>query len=126
MDHDTPKERDTRVDKFNQDLWQRELFDVVDNREPALIIAPTSSGKPYASYYCMKNVLKKSNDGVVVYISPTQILVNQSKEKEMVSLERTHTEMIKNMIHIHRFAYFIFSCKFWLEICIHICVARPI
>ena len=82
MDHDTPKERDTRVDKFNQDLWQRELFDVVDNREPALIIAPTSSGKPYASYYCMKNVLKKSNDGVVVYISPTQILVNQSKKKK--------------------------------------------
>jgi len=77
LEFDTPKERDTRVDKFNPDLWQRELFDVVDKRESALVIAPTSSGKTYASYYCMENVLRESNDGVVVYISPTKALVNQ-------------------------------------------------
>ena len=58
LDHDGPKDRDKRVEKFIPDLWQRELFDVVDKRGSALIIAPTSSGKTYASYYCMESVLR--------------------------------------------------------------------
>ena len=44
MEVEAPKQRDSRVDAFNPDLWQRELFDVVDKRGSALIIAPTSSG----------------------------------------------------------------------------------
>lgn len=32
LDHDAPTTRDRRVDKFNPDLWQRQLFDVVDHR----------------------------------------------------------------------------------------------
>jgi len=77
LDHDAPAERDRRVDKFNPDLWQRQLFDVVDHRESALIIAPTSSGKTYASYYTMETVLRESDEGTVVYVAPTKALVNQ-------------------------------------------------
>ena len=77
LDHDAPAERDRRVDKFNPDLWQRQLFDVVDHRESALIIAPTSSGKTYASYYAMENVLRESDEGTIVYVAPTKALVNQ-------------------------------------------------
>lgn len=57
---------------------------MVDRGESALVVAPTSSGKTFASFYAMRRVIlhnkanKRSSDKqVLAYVSPTKALVNQ-------------------------------------------------
>ncbi len=75
---------DSRVD-FYPDKWQRDLLDIVDDKQSALIIAPTSSGKTFISFYCMKQVLaanrlascRARDKGIVVYVCPIRSLCRQ-------------------------------------------------
>ncbi|CAF3855394.1 unnamed protein product, partial [Rotaria sp. Silwood1] len=68
---------DGRVKHYIPDEWQIKFLDTIDRNESCLIVAPTSSGKTYASYYAIDSVLKTSKNGICVYVGPTKALVNQ-------------------------------------------------
>ncbi|KAJ5560633.1 DEAD/DEAH box helicase [Penicillium frequentans] len=68
---------DPRTPDFEPDLWQREVLDQIDAKKSAFIVAPTSAGKTFISFYAMKQILKEDDDGILVYVAPTKALVNQ-------------------------------------------------
>ncbi|KKO98266.1 DEAD/DEAH box helicase [Trichoderma harzianum] len=76
MDRRFDSQQDNRV-PFNPDAWQIKVLDSIDANNSLLVIAPTSAGKTFISFYAMKKVLEESDDGVLVYVAPTKALVNQ-------------------------------------------------
>jgi hypothetical protein len=68
---------DSRV-MFQPDTWQVQLLDAVDAKRSVIVVAPTSAGKTFISFYAMERVLRDSNDGILVYVAPTKELVLQT------------------------------------------------
>ena len=67
---------DSRV-PFEPDAWQRKVLDEIDAKRSLLVIAPTSAGKTFISFYAMQQVLEANDEDVLVYVAPTKALVNQ-------------------------------------------------
>lgn len=67
---------DPRVD-FKPDAWQARVLDSIDADESVFVVAPTSAGKTFISFYAMRKVLEADDDSVLVYVAPTKALVNQ-------------------------------------------------
>ncbi|VDC05091.1 unnamed protein product [Peniophora sp. CBMAI 1063] len=77
MDRSMDSQPDPRV-SFQPDAWQRRVLDCIDRENCSLlVVAPTSAGKTFISFYAMEKLLRESDDGILVYVSPTKALVNQ-------------------------------------------------
>ncbi|KAJ5638305.1 DEAD/DEAH box helicase, partial [Penicillium lividum] len=68
---------DPRTPDFDPDRWQREVLDQIDKKQSVFIVAPTSAGKTFISFYAMRQILKDDNEGILIYVAPTKALVNQ-------------------------------------------------
>jgi hypothetical protein len=77
MDRMLDAKPDPRVSNFIPDGWQRDVLDQLDANKSVFVVAPTSAGKTFISFYAMEQVLRADNDGVLVYVAPTKALVNQ-------------------------------------------------
>ena len=76
MDRNIDSAPDERTD-FSPDRWQRDVLDAIDENKSLFVVAPTSAGKTFISFYAMKKILRADDDGVIVYVAPTKALVNQ-------------------------------------------------
>jgi superfamily II RNA helicase len=77
MDRMLDAKPDPRVSNFVPDGWQRDVLDQLDSNNSVFVVAPTSAGKTFISFYAMEQVLRADNDSVLVYVAPTKALVNQ-------------------------------------------------
>jgi ATP-dependent RNA helicase DDX60 len=76
MSRDFDSAPDSRV-PFAPDAWQREVLDAIDDDKSLLVVAPTSAGKTFISFYAMKKTLQANHTDILVYVAPTKALVNQ-------------------------------------------------
>ncbi|KND87122.1 putative helicase [Tolypocladium ophioglossoides CBS 100239] len=86
---------DPRV-PFNPDAWQREVLDAIDANKSLFVVAPTSAGKTFISFYAMKKVLQ-TTDGILVYVAPTKALVNQIAAEVQARFSKTYSHASRSV-----------------------------
>ncbi|KAF2467823.1 DEAD/DEAH box helicase [Lindgomyces ingoldianus] len=86
---------------FEPDGWQRKVLDEIDAKRSLLVIAPTSAGKTFISFYAMKQVLKSNDDDILVYVAPTKALVNQIAAEVQARFSKKYKYGGKSVWGIH-------------------------
>lgn len=100
MDRDLDSAFDPRV-TFKPDGWQRQVLDELDADRSVFVVAPTSAGKTFISFYAMERVLKMDDDSVLVYVAPTKALVNQIAAEIQGKFKKTYKYAGKSVWAIH-------------------------
>lgn len=108
MDRSIDSAPDART-RFDPDGWQREVLDTIDANKSLFVVAPTSAGKTFISFYAMKKTLLADNDGVIVYVAPTKALVNQIAAEIQANFSKTYKTGGKSVWAIHTRDYRINS-----------------
>lgn len=86
---------------FRPDAWQRRVLDAIDENHSLFVIAPTSAGKTFVSFYAMKQILMADDDSVVVYVAPTKALVNQIAAEIQARFSKSFKRPGKSVWAIH-------------------------
>ena len=64
MDRNLDSAPDSRV-PFEPDGWQRKVLDELDQDHSIFVVAPTSAGKTFISFYAMERILRANDDSVL-------------------------------------------------------------
>ncbi|OCK83110.1 DEAD/DEAH box helicase-like protein [Lepidopterella palustris CBS 459.81] len=91
---------DDRV-PFEPDGWQKKVLDEIDANRSLLVVAPTSAGKTFISFYAMKQILESHDSDVLVYVAPTKALVNQIAAEVQARFSKTFKHPGKSVWGIH-------------------------
>lgn len=100
MDRDLDSTIDPRV-TFKPDGWQRRVLDELDADRSVFVVAPTSAGKTFISFYAMERLLKADDDSVLVYVAPTKALVNQIAAEIQGKFKKTYKYPGRSVWAIH-------------------------
>ena len=100
MDRNLDAAADSRV-PFRPDAWQRRVLDELDAKRSVFVVAPTSAGKTFISFYAMEKILRGDDDGVLVYVAPTKALVNQIAAEIQARFSKRYEHAGKSVWAIH-------------------------
>ena len=100
MDRNLDSAPDPRV-PFEPDGWQRKVLDELDAERSVFVVAPTSAGKTFISFYAMERILRSNDDSVLVYVAPTKALVNQIAAEIQARFKKTYKYAGNSVWAIH-------------------------
>ena len=100
LDRNLDSAPDPRV-PFRPDGWQRKVLDELDAGHSVFVVAPTSAGKTFISFYAMERTLRASDDSILVYVAPTKALVSQIAAEIQARYKKTYKHAGNSVWAIH-------------------------